>query len=170
MMVMIGYIGLIVGFGCLGLYKANQIKKRPRQIREIINALSLLDTEIFWGVTPLPQAFGVLRERTDPPWQQFFRGLELRLTERENALAAWEATINEQKGKTCLLEEDWKIIRSIGKGLGRSDRNEQHKQLELAIKHLTANEEKAGKQADGQSKMWSYLGFLSGMAIVLFIM
>jgi len=169
-MLIFAYLVLIMGLGCLGLVKASQIKKRPREIREMINALSLLDTEIYWGATPLPAAFEVIRERTDRPWKEFFGKLSERLSEGENVSTAWETTIREQRNKVCLTEEDWKIINNLGKWLGRSDRTEQHKHLELGQKHLAAACEKAGTHSDKKAKMWSYLGFLGGMALVIFIM
>jgi len=169
-MLLLGYAGLILGFGILGLIKANRIKNRPRELRELINALSLLDTEIFWGVTPLPEAFAVLRDRVEQPWKGFFAQLEIRLRKGENAFTAWEICCKEYQNKTCLLEDDWKILRSIGKGLGRSDRNEQHKQLQLAQKHLISVDEKARQEADSKAKVWTYLGFLGGLAIVIVIM
>jgi stage III sporulation protein AB len=169
-MLITGCLVLIIGCGCLGLLKATQIKKRPKEIREMINALTLLDTEIYWGVTPLPAAFHVLKERTDSPWKEFFAGLEERLNGGETAYTAWRRSIAEIREKACLDDEDWKIIEGIGKNLGRSDRNEEHKHLELGKKHLAALYEKASSQADMKAKMWSYLGFLGGAAIAIFIM
>jgi stage III sporulation protein AB len=169
-MLIIGYIGLIVGFGCLGLLKAMRIRKRPQEIREFIQALALLDTEIYWGATPLPAAFAVLQERTEAPWKQFFAELESGLKNGENAWMAWAKTCKEQQRKTCMQDEEWGIIQGIGRGLGRSDRSEQHKILELAQKQLGHADEKARMQADGKAKMWSYLGFLGGIVIVIMIM
>lgn len=169
-MLIIGYIGLIIGFGFLGILKATQIKKRPREIRELINALALLDTEIYWGITPLPEAFAVIKERTEPPWREFFSKLEDKVRKGENANSAWENTIKEYMRRTCLSEDDWRVVKGIGKGLGRSDRNEQHKQLQLAQKHLAHVDEKVRLQSDSRAKMWSYLGFLGGMALVIVIM
>ncbi|NLI91869.1 MAG: stage III sporulation protein AB [Peptococcaceae bacterium] len=169
-MLVIGYLGLIIGFGSLGLLQAMRIRKRPREIREFVQALVLLDTEIYWGATPLPAAFSVLKEWTESPWKEFFGKLEQYLRRGENAWTSWEKACKEQQKKTCLLDEDWGIIRGIGKGLGRSDRCEQHKNLELAQKQLAHADEKARLQADSKAKMWSYLGFLGGMVIVIFIM
>lgn len=163
------YLGLVIGFGCLGLWKAREIRKRPKEIRAMINALALLDTEIYWGVTPLPEAFRSLKERTDSPWREFFAMAEEKLRKGETASLAWETTSGQQRRNTSLTDEDWKIIREIGKGLGRSDRNEQHKQLELALRHLSLIEQQIGQQADQKAKMWSYLGFLAGMATVICI-
>ena len=169
-MLVIGYLSLIAGFGFLGIYKALQIKKRPQEIREMVNALALLDTEIFWGATPLPEAFAVLKERVETPWKFYFYELETRLRAGENAASAWKNTIMSQKKKFSLLEEDWGIISSLGKGLGRSDRNEQHKQLELVQRHLDSAAARARENSESRAKMWSYLGFLGGMAMVILIM
>ena len=88
-------------------------------------ALALLDTEIVWGATPLPEAFGSVKERTDPPWQGFFAELQERLQRGESASIAWKETILTQKNNFCLKEEDWQVIGDVGKGLGRSDSREQ---------------------------------------------
>ncbi|RJE48376.1 MULTISPECIES: stage III sporulation protein AB [unclassified Dehalobacter] len=169
-MLVAGYLALIIGFGCLGIIRANQIKKRPQEIREMINALALLDTEIYWGATPLPDAFRVLKERTGPPWQAFFASLEEKIRAGENASQAWKKSIEMHRRKTCLTDDDWLVISGISQGLGRSDRNEQHKQLELVQRHLAGVDEKARQQAESRAKMWSYLGFLGGIAAVIMIM
>lgn len=166
-MLIIGYLGMIIGLGCLGLLKALQIKRRPREIRALINALVLLDTEIYWGLTPLPEAFQVIKDRTEFPWKGFFQQLEEKIRRGANASDAWEKTIHEQRKKASLSNDDWRIIQEIGKGLGRSDRNEQHKQLELAQKHLASIDDKVRQDADNKAKMWSYLGFLGGIAVVI---
>lgn len=168
-MTIIGYIGLIAGLGFLGILKASRIKRRPKELRDVINAIALLDTEIVWGITPLPEAFGILKERTEKPWDQFFAELEGRLLKGENTRTSWLDTVKKLRNRFCLEEDDWKVIMDISKGLGRSDKNEQHKQLDLAQKHLAAIREIASEDADKKAKMWSYLGFLSGAALVILI-
>jgi stage III sporulation protein AB len=132
-------------------------------------ALTLLDTEIFWGGTPLPEAFSILKERTDGAWQDFFSELERRLQGGEGANQAWKATINEHMKNFCLKPEDWLVIQDVGKGLGRSDRNEQHKQIELVKQQVSMLKEQATQWTDKQAKMWSYLGFLGGVAGVILL-
>ncbi|ADY56212.1 Sporulation stage III protein AB [Syntrophobotulus glycolicus DSM 8271] len=168
-MLVIGYLGLIAGLGCLGLLQASRIKRRPKELREVINAMALLDTEIVWGITPLPEAFGILKERSEEPWNQFFAELEKQLLKGENMRTAWLDTTKKLRSRFCLSEDDWKVIMDISKGLGRSDKAEQHKQLALAQKHLEAIKESAGEDAEKKAKMWSYLGFLSGAALVILI-
>lgn len=84
-MVIFSAIILILSCGSLGLYLAARIKKRPVELREALTALTLLDTEILWGSTPLPEAFSVLKERTEGSWKSFSLSLSVRFR-RERAL------------------------------------------------------------------------------------
>lgn len=168
-MIWMGALFMIIGCGSLGLYSAARIRKRPVELRECLTALTLLDTEIFWGNTPLPEAFAILRDRTDGAWSGFFAELSERLHKGEGAYGAWNETIEQQKKNFCLKTEDWQVIKDAGKGLGRSDRQEQHKQIELVKQQVSLVKEHAAQWSEKQAKMWSYLGFLGGAAVVLFL-
>ena len=168
-MIILGCVGIIAGCGSLGLWLANRIRRRPVELREFVMALALLDTEIVWGATPLPEAFGILKERTDAPWQGFFAELQDRLQRGESASIAWNDVSLAQNSHFCLKHEDWQVIRDVSKGLGRSDRQEQHKQLELIQRQLALIKDQAGIWSEKQAKMWSYLGFLCGIAGVLIL-
>lgn len=82
---------------------------------------------------------------------------------------AWQETIKKEEKNFCLKPEDWQVIQNVGKGLGRSDHQEQHKQLELVKQQLRSMQEQALLTCDKQAKMWSYLGFLCGIAGVIFL-
>ncbi|MEL1135171.1 stage III sporulation protein AB [Desulfitobacterium sp. THU1] len=168
-MIWAGAFLLIIGCGCLGLYRAARIRKRPAELRECLTALALLDTEIYWGSTPLPEAFAILRERTDGVWSVFFAELSERLQKGEGANSAWNATIDHQLPHFCLKFGDWQVIKDVGKGLGRSDRQEQHKHIELVKQQISLVKEQATQSSEKQAHMWSYLGFLGGIAGVLFL-
>lgn len=168
-MLVLGYVGLIAGCGGIGLIIAARIKRRPRELREFLTALALLDTEIVWGATPLPEAFATLEERLEKPWRGFFAELKERLLNGESAAVAWKGAIRSQKGQFALNKEDWLVVQDVGKGLGQSDCQQQHKQLELVQRQLTLLQEQAGVWAEKQGKMWSYLGFLCGLAVVIIL-
>ena len=168
-MQVLGCIALISGCGLMWLWLAQRIRRRPEELREFLIALALLDTEIVWGATPLPEAFGVLKERTRAPWQDFFAQMQKRLEQGESAGTAWDDEINLQRSRFCLKPEDWRVIRDISKGLGRSDSQEQHKQLELVQRQLTMLKDQVSVWSEKQAKMWSYLGFLFGIAGVLIL-
>lgn len=169
-MLIVGSIALIGGCGCWGLWLAGRIRRRPQEMRAFLVALALLDTEIVWGSTPLPEAFGIVKERSESPWQAFFAELQTHLKKGESAGRAWKEAISNQRPNFCLKDDDWQVIQDVGKGLGRSDRAEQHKQLELIQHQLSNMKDQAEVWAAKQAKMWSYLGFLCGIAVVLFLL
>ncbi|MGC7873526.1 stage III sporulation protein AB [Desulfosporosinus sp. SYSU MS00001] len=168
-MIVFGCIALIAGCGSMGLWLAQRVRRRPEELRGFLVALTLLETEIVWGSTPLPEAFCVLKERTSPPWQDFFSALQLRLERGDSAGKAWNEETSLQRSRFCLKEEDWRVIRDIGKGLGRSDSQEQQKQLQLVLRQLSMLKDQVGLWSEKQAKMWSYLGFLCGVAGVLIL-
>lgn len=169
-MLAIGSIGIITVCGLFGLWLAERSRGRPRELREFLTLLSLLDTEIVWGATPLPEAFASLSARATRPWQGFFADLKQCLQRGQPAGQAWRDTVDGQRKNFCLKAEDWPVIADIGKGLGRSDRHEQHKQLELGQRQLDLLREQAAQWAEKQAKMWSYLGFLTGIAVVILLL
>ena len=168
-MFILGCIGFIGSCGSIGLWLAWRIRRRPLELRECLTMLVLLDTEIHWGATPLPEAFLNLKERSGSPWQGFLAELQERVQVGESAGQAWKNTIINQQQKFCLKNEDWQVIGDVGKGLGRSDRQQQHKQLELVQHQLVILKEQAAIWAEKKAKMWSYLGFIVGIAGVIFL-
>ncbi|MHB1653778.1 MAG: stage III sporulation protein AB [Desulfitobacteriaceae bacterium] len=168
-MLILGALGLIIGCGGLGLWLAGRVRRRPGELRMCLTALSLLDTEIYWGATPLPEAFASLKVRSEEPWRGFFSEAQDRIVGGEAAWTAWKTTVANRTASFCLKPEDWLVILDVGKGLGRSDRQEQHKQLELVQKQLLLLRDQAAVWAEKQAKMWSYLGFLVGFALTIFL-
>ncbi|CAA7602139.1 Stage III sporulation protein AB (spore_III_AB) [Acididesulfobacillus acetoxydans] len=168
-MLILGAMGLIAAFGGIGLWLAARVRRRPEEIRVLLTALALLDTDIYWGATPLPEAFSGIADRVEDPWRNFFTEVKERIERGEAAWPAWKETIARLTGAFALKPEDWLIVLDIGKGLGRSDQQEQHKQLELAQKQLTLLREQAVVWAEKQAKMWAYLGFLVGCAGAIFL-
>ena len=168
-MLIIGSLGLIAACGGLGLWFADRARRRPLELRACLMALSLLDTEIYWGATPLPEACAGIAERSEAPWRGFFEEIRERIEAGEGAWQAWKATVARQHKNFCLKPEDWLVVLDVGKGLGRSDRDEQHKHLMVIQKQLGLIREQAALWAEKQAKMWSYLGFLVGFAVVIIL-
>ncbi|KUK81824.1 MAG: Putative thioredoxin [Pelotomaculum thermopropionicum] len=59
------------------------------------------------------------------------------------------------------------ILRNLGSSLGISDRDDQIKHLHLAMEQIRAETVAAEEEAARNVKLWSYLGFLGGLLLVL---
>lgn len=168
-MALIRYAVIIIGLGCLGLWRASSIRKRLRQLELFGHALSLLDTEIFWGMTPLPVAFRRL-QRVGFPWSNFFLAVAEGLENGGQLEATWGEVVKSQKSYFCLTEEDWMLVNRLGDCAGRTDRHEQHKQFMLIRNQIQGLEENQRQDGERQARMWSYFGFLGGIAVVIAIL
>ncbi len=85
------------------------------------------------------------------------------------AALAWEnALINYYPG-TALKPQDLSILRSLGSSLGISDREDQVKHLHLTMEQIKTETTGAEEEAARNVKLWSYLGFLGGLMIVMVI-
>ncbi|MCL1789799.1 MAG: stage III sporulation protein AB [Peptococcaceae bacterium] len=168
-MVLIRYTIIIIGLGWLGLWRASVIRKRLKQLELFGHALSLLDTEIFWGMTPLPVAFRRL-QRTGFPWGNFFLGVAEGLDNGGQIGETWREVVMAQKSYFCLSDSDWELVNRLGDCVGRTDRHEQHKQVVLIREQIQGTEESQRTDAERQARMWSYFGFLGGIAVVIAIL
>ncbi|MCL1852537.1 MAG: stage III sporulation protein AB [Peptococcaceae bacterium] len=168
-MALIRYAVIIIGLGWLGLWRASTIRKRLKQLELFEHALSLLDTEIFWGMTPLPVAFRRL-QRIGFPWGNFFLSVAEGLEAGGQIEETWREVVAAQKSYFCLTAEDWELVNRLGGCAGRSDRHEQHKQLMLIRNQIQGTEETQRVDAERQARMWSYFGFLGGIAVVIAIL
>jgi stage III sporulation protein AB len=150
---------------------ARNLALRQEVLRELRVALQLLETEIAYAATPLPEAFRRVAERTRPPVRLLFAAARSALlgTGGVTANEAWSAGVTALAAAAPLEEEDLAVLADFGQGLGRGDRADQVKKLELVRAQLHKLEELATENRARQARIWQVLGFLSGMTIILLL-
>jgi len=152
------------GFTWAGIYE-----KRPRQIKGLEGALQLLETEILYGATPLPDAMEEVALRCDSEIAGLFRetARELRKMDGSTGGEAWQRALDEFFPVTALNKQDVHILRRLGSSLGISDREDQAKHLKLTKSQLAAAASQAEMNAKKSATVYRYLGVLSGLLLVL---
>lgn len=171
MLKLIGAI-MVVGAGGLGgLSIAGNYSRRPKELRALRSALQMLETEIEYNATCLPEAFQQVSARCDKSAALLFSEAAAKLSEQSGITAAeaWEKAIKKYHQSTALSSGDLSILRNLGGTLGVSDREDQIKHLRLAMEQLNAETAVAEEAAKRNVKLWSYLGFLGGLLIVLLL-
>ncbi|MCG0277606.1 MAG: stage III sporulation protein AB [Thermanaeromonas sp.] len=160
---------VILSCGFLGLILANIYQTRPVQLKSLISGLKLLETEIVYASTPLPQALGKVGGRLEGAVKLLFLQTATLLREEPGlpAAEAWEEGLKKLKEQSALHMQDLEILKTLGQGLGVSSREDQVKNLELAREHLKQQLALAEEAAQRQGKMWRTLGFLLGITLVL---
>lgn len=162
---------VVTASGLSGLGVAKNYSSRPRELRSLRSALQILETEVIYSATFLPEAFKQVSERCDkcvsPLFQEAARGLSS--MSGITASEAWDKALMKCCPNMALKSGDISIMRNFGKSLGISDREDQVKHLRLAMEQIKAATISAEEAAARNVKLWSYLGFLGGLLIVLLL-
>lgn len=166
---LIGGVLVISATGLTGWQMARIYARRPVELRQFINALQILETQITYVATPLPDAFRGLAEQVEQPVAIFFKQLadELRSHRGYSAREAWNNALEHYCPKSALGRNDLGILRGLGSSIGLSDREDQGKHLRLAAEQLKMALMSAEDAAAKNVKMWNYMGLLGGLIIVL---
>lgn len=171
MLKLAGAVIVIVASGLSGLVVAGNYSRRPRELRALRSALQMLETEVAYSATYLPEALKQVAGRCDQSSALLFSGAADELSSMSGATAAeaWEKALNNYYPGTALKAGDLSVLRHLGGTLGISDKEDQIKHLRLAMEQLSAATAAAEDEAARNVKLWSYLGFLGGLLVVLLL-
>lgn len=171
MLKLLGMLLVVGGGGLAGLAVARRYARRPVELRQLQSALQMLETEITYASTILPEALGGVASRCERSVALLFAAArdELLSMQGDTAAEAWEKALQRFYPISSLTSADLAVLRTLGGALGISDGRDQAKHLKLTREQLQAQIEKADRDASGNVKLWSYLGFLGALTVVILI-
>ena len=172
MIKVISAIAIISICGVVGLLVASNFKARPWQLRQLQSGLQMLETEIAYTATPLPEALAKVSQQLDNPVDKLFRESAKALTKNNDfsVFDAWLKGINKLSEASALIDKDIVILKSLGHNLGSSEREEQLKHLQMVRTQLHRHEVIAEEEKLKGERLWRYCGFLTGIIIVILIL
>src|SRR5699024_2103188 len=111
----------------IGFHIAKNFADRPRQIRQIRGALSLLQTDIVYGSRRLDRICEQIAAREKDPVQFLFaRCAEyLQHLDGVSTFECWKRSVDETWPRTAMREPEREVLTDFGKTLGISDREDQ---------------------------------------------
>ncbi|WP_018249942.1 stage III sporulation protein SpoIIIAB [Orenia marismortui] len=168
-MKLLGALIIIISSSMMGFLMAQQYILRPKQLRELQTALQMLETEVSYGVTPLPEAFTKLAKNFSEPISNIFMATRDNLNSGIIAEDAWQNAINNVSNKTALVDEDIEILLDFGYNLGQTSIDEQVKYLNLTQHKLDNLYQQAFDEKEIKVKLWRYLGVLGGLFLAILI-
>jgi stage III sporulation protein AB len=165
---LIGAVLILFSASMVGWQIGRYYACRPVQLRALLIALQMLETEIVYGLTPLHRAFVKIGHRVQKEvGQLFLTAAELLITEEAGVDACLSKAIGKHWTDTALRKEEKGVLYSLGQVLGTTDREDQQKHLRLAITHLRGLEEEARTEQEKYERMYKSLGFLGGLLVVI---
>lgn len=159
------FAGTVYGFA-----QAAKYARRPKELRQLGNALLTLESEIVYGVSPLPTALERVASSVPKPVSLIFSDAAARMRERQAERTAgdsWTEAVQSAWPRLSLMEPEKASLLALAPMLGVTDREDQAKHLRLAVAQLRAEEDAAREEQQRYEKMWRSLGVLSAALIVI---
>lgn len=161
---------LMVSSTGLGFRIARDFRERARQLRALILSIRVLQAEIEYSVTPLPQALRRVGDRSQSPIDKLFAAAAQALHDSEQSVErAFQTGIDACQLVSALRSQDFEVVTEFGNTLGTSDRAHQSQHFEIALSRLTGLEREARESQRKHERMWQYIGVLTGLMLVIIL-
>jgi stage III sporulation protein AB len=171
MLKLIFIISILIISTYIGFAYGETFRRRQDELKEILKALTILENDIVYGITPLPEALKSLSNKVSKPLNDFVNAITNRLTKGE-VESVYEGVALEFisfEKEFYLYDEDKKIMADFFKSLGTSGVYGQEKIFSLAIEGIKINLKDADESAKKNVKLYRYLGVCLGTMIIIFI-
>lgn len=171
MLKLIFAISIVIISTYIGFSYGDTFRKRRDELKEILKALTILENDIIYGTTPLPEALENLSDKLSEPVTNFVKAITYRLT-KGDVESVYRGALEEfllLENEFYLCDEDKKIMADFFKSLGESGVYGQEKIFSLAIEGIKMNLKDADEIAKKNIKLYRYLGLCFGAMIMIFI-
>ncbi|MCP8616826.1 stage III sporulation protein SpoIIIAB [Salirhabdus salicampi] len=166
----IGVLLLLCATTYVGFDISKRLSDRPRQIRQLKNALQVLEAEIVYGQSPIQQVFGRLSTQLPKPLNGLFAHLYQQLNQHQFTLYdVWRKSLDKFWPHFAMKNPEKEIMDQFGQTLGQHDFTQQRKHIYLALSHLDRELENAEDESRRYGKMAKSLGLLTGLFLVLLL-
>lgn len=165
------WIGALLFIGITtwsGFEWSHKLAKRPVQIRQLKNALQILEAEMLYSQLPLSDAFKSISRQIPQPTKHFFQALSSEMTTSDaDFLILWDEQVMNFINASSLSKNEEEILRQFGRTLGQHDLDQQQKHIHLTATYLERELQDARDRHIKYGYMSKMLGVLSGLFIVL---
>lgn len=155
----------------IGFIAGDKFKKRVYQLNEIERAITLLQNEIIYTQSILPEVMDKVAEKIEAPVNLVFLNIaeELYSHSVNSVYDAFKNAIMKCENSLTLKDEDKRTLLDLGKTLGYGS-IEGHKNIfNLTLDNLKRLEKDAVVEMNKNLRLYRYLGFSFGALVLIFI-
>ncbi|MGM8213476.1 stage III sporulation protein SpoIIIAB [Virgibacillus sp. W0430] len=165
----IGALLFIATSTWIGFEWSHHLHQRPKHIRQLKNALQVLEAEILYSHLPLHDAFQTIGKQIPHPTGELFQKLANGMihSSRVDFGTLWNDQIEIYMNMSAIGSNEREILKQFGQTLGQHDFTQQQKHIHLTISHLNRELEEARDNQQRYGKMAKSIGFLCGLFIIL---
>lgn len=170
MLKLVGALCVVIGAGALGAHGVFRLRERVRVLRRLLEAVSFLEEELSFRLTPLPTLLDKLSHQTEGAVGRFFAGCRSAfLTAPEAGFRqSWERAMAENL--PMLAEEEREALMALGAMLGRYDSEGQRNALKHTAARLEACLAAACEERDRLGRVYAVVSTAAGLLAVIVLM
>lgn len=167
----LGVCLILAAAGGAGWNYCRQIRLRLEQIRQLQQLLLLLQGEIQYQCSTLPEAFERCGRQVNCVCGQWLAETGKRLNAMEGVgfQELWEQQLRELQKLTVLSAANIEDLRRLGSQLSYPDKDTQLGAMELYSQRLKEQEERLTRELPVKMKLGTTLGILAGMFLVILL-
>lgn len=166
--IMIFIMFLICAF--IGYFIGENYKRRSFNLKELQKAFMLLNNEVVYASTPLPDALYDIGNKIIEPISSIFIEMSSNLENGEicSVQEGFENAYKKYKENINLTTDDYKIVSDFFKTLGSSGVTGQERIFSLALENIDINYKEAKKLEKENIKLYRTLGMAIGAMLAIF--
>lgn len=154
----------------IGYFMGENYKRRSGNLKELQKALMLLNNEIIYANTPLPDALHDIGKKILDPISSIFIEMASNLESGYTCSVheGFEKAYEHYKDNTNLTNDDYKILSDFFKTLGSCGITGQERIFSLVLENIDINYKEAKKLEKENIKLYRTLGLSIGAMLAIF--
>lgn len=165
---------LIVVFSCTvaGICFGKKVVYRIEELEQMQRAMILLKSQIDFLSTPLPEALKEIGLKSGCIVGDLFleASKEMEKREGERGEQIWKDAVLNWEKKTYLVKQDIDAVIYFGLSIGYLDREQQKASICLLLQYIEITLKQLQQQKKQHQKLYSSMGILGGLLIVIVLL
>lgn len=164
---------VLIAVSCagLGFVKSQAMSTRIRNLMMLRKILRLLNGEISYGATPLPEAFYRIGSKMEMPFRDFLQDLSVDMQQYDGVSFSelFDRNVDCHLKGTRLSVDDREEWKEFGRMLGYLDREMQLSTLKSFDEALSWKIRELKEGLPARKKLCQSLGVMGGLFLVIFL-
>lgn len=172
MLKFIGCIMILIGCSSMGVKYSKILSYRTKDLKSLQKAIMILENEIMYIYTPVPEAFEKVSHSISGCIGEIFGMASEKLCTNKcnNVFDAIESSMNYCKKNTYIENKDGEILLDLSRSLGQWDIDAQKNLFKLTKENIKDNLFESREIEKKQGKMFKVLGISLGATICILLL
>lgn len=165
------YLTIFMSSFLIGLSFGSRYSKRVESLSSLGQCIRLLQIEVIVFANPLTIAFENISNRISNDMLKVIEiiKIEMELNKSGDLYSSFYETTNYLKNNMLLKQKDIELFLSLGKVIGRTNRNNQEQQFDFILSGIDELLIEAKNEKMKNEKMYTSLGVLMGLGIIIIL-